>query len=126
MNNCKGRRRAYLTETEEEKQTDSDIAEGRWVVSGKEKKQPRCVAGVEKKQQVNMLYQSDIKLGHQRALTCTRVSSSAVAQRTQPCLLDIFSIIQKHPFAFKCGAAVLFMLKSPWLNWGELIQIQSD
>lgn len=48
MNNCKGRRRAYLTETEEEKQTDSDIAEGRWVVSGKEKKQPRCVAGVEK------------------------------------------------------------------------------
>lgn len=49
MNNCTGRRRAYLTETEEEKQTDSDVAEGRWVVSGKEKNQPRCVAGVEKK-----------------------------------------------------------------------------
>lgn len=93
MNNCKGRRRAYLTETEEEKQTDSDIAEGRWVVPGKGKKKknnPAACRSRKKKQQVNMLYQSDIKLRHPRALTCTRVSSSAVAQRTQPCLLDIF------------------------------------
>lgn len=90
MNNCTGRRRAYLTETEEEKQTDSDIAEGRWVVSGKKKKNNPAACWSRKKQQVNMLYQSDIKLRHQRALTCTRVSSSAVAQRVQPCLLDIF------------------------------------
>lgn len=34
--------------------------------------------------------------------------------------------MQKHPFAFKCGAAVLFMLKSPWLNWGGGADLNSD
>lgn len=69
-----------------------------------------------------MLYQSDIKLRRQRALTWTRVPSSAAAQCTQPCLLGPFFNNAEASLCIQMGAAVLFMLKGHRHNWGELIQ----
>lgn len=80
-------------------QTDSHTAESGdgWY----QKKKTLLRAGVEK-QQVNMLYQSDIKLRHQRVLTWTSLIFCWSSVYTT-LFTGYFSIMQRPPFAFKCG-----------------------